>query len=350
MRIVLFISLVALFPLTACGVSAQTQTTVSNSTYRKAADYSRDTRGLSLIVYKDGKVVFEEYHNGHDAETPHLLASGTKSFVGVLLAAAIEDGLIKSFDERVSEVLTEWRSDPRKSRMTYRELLTLTGGLESGPIGRPPLYAAAAGFQSKFEPGTTFEYGPVPFQVFGEALRRKLQPKKECVKDYMERRIFDPIGLKYTRWTMQAGQPNLPSGAYLTAGEWLKFGKLLLNGGKWNGKQIIKKSLLEELTKGSKANPNYGMTFWLNRSGESNAKLAENRGRLGRLLGDREVNTTAISKRGFGDDLPRDIYVAAGAGNQRLYIIPSKNMVVVRQARQARFDDGEFLRLLLGTK
>ena len=350
MRRVFVVALLSLLSLTACGVAAQSRPSNADSPYRKAADYSSETRGLSLIVYKDGKVVFEEYHNGHSADAPHLLASGTKSFVGVMLAAAIEDGLIKGFDERVSETLTEWRSDPRKSRITYRELLTLTGGLDSGPIGRPPSYAEAAGFDSKFEPGKTFEYGPVPFQVFGEALRRKLEPKKESVMDYMERRIFDPIGMKYARWTMQAGQPNLPSGASLTAGEWLKFGKLLLDGGKWNGKQVIKKGLLDELTKGSKANPNYGITFWLNRSGENNANVAENRGRLGRLLGDREANTTAISKRGFGDDLPRDIYVAAGAGNQRLYIIPSEKMVVVRQARQGRFDDGEFLRLLLGKK
>ena len=113
-----------------------------------------------------------------------MLASGTKSFAGVMLAAAIEDKLVSGFDEKVSDTITEWRSDPRKRRITVRQLLSLTGGVEVGPNGRPPAYSAAVGFPSRYEPGETFEYGPVPFQAFGELMRRKLAPRNESVAGY----------------------------------------------------------------------------------------------------------------------------------------------------------------------
>jgi CubicO group peptidase (beta-lactamase class C family) len=321
--------------------------------YRLAADYSRNYRGLSVLVIKGDRVVFEEYQNGFTASDSHQLASGTKSFSGVMLAAAIEDKLIKNFDERVSETITEWKIDPRKAKITVRQLLSLTGGLDSGSNGRPPVYSEAVNFSAKYDAGAMFEYGPVPFQVFGELMRRKLAAKKETPLDYLKRRIFQPINLNVANWTHQLGQPNIPSGAFLTAREWAKFGQFLKNGGKWNGRQIVSKKLLQELFVGSNTNPNYGLTFWLNRTDNGTARVAEKtNGRnqeLQDLLGI-EPETTRISKEGIGASLPKDLYMAAGAGKQRLYVIPSMDLVIVRQGRQSRFDDAEFLERLINGK
>lgn len=333
------------------GCSAQAQKASGpRSNYQLAADYSAEARGLSVVVMKGDKILFEEYQNGHTTNTPHLLASGTKSFSGVMLAAAVDDGLIKSFDEKVSDTITEWKGDPRREKITLRQLLSLTSGIDVGQNLRPPAYSSAVKSTSRYEPGEKFQYGPAPFQIFGEVMRRKLAPKNETVMDYLKRRIFDPIGLKTDRWTLQEGQPNLPSGAFLTAREWIKFGQMLRDGGKWNGKQIITKSLLDELSKGSKANPNYGLTFWLNRSHSGKADVVDTAGRLRNIMGDEDVGTTAISKHGIEKQLPNDLYMAAGAANQRLYIIPSLDMVVVRQGRMTRYDDRRFLDLLLTGK
>ncbi len=340
----------SLLAFSACSANAQKPSTSTKSNYQLAAEYSAEARGLSVVVLQADKVVFEEYQNGHSADTPHLLASGTKSFSGVMLAAAIDDGLIKGFDEKVSETITEWKGDPQRSKITLRQLLSLTSGIDAGQNLRPPSYSSAAKNMSRFEPGEKFQYGPAPFQIFGEVMRRKLAAKNESVMDYLKRRIFDPIGLKADRWTIQDGQPNLPSGAYLTAREWLKFGQLLKDGGKWNGKQIVKKSLLEELSKGSKANPNYGLTFWLNRSHSGQADIVENSGRLRNIMGDEDTGTTAMSKNGIDKNIANDLYMAAGAANQRLYIIPSLDMVIVRQGRMTKFDDRKFLTLLLTGK
>ncbi|MBS1794208.1 MAG: serine hydrolase [Acidobacteria bacterium] len=316
-----------------CGVRAQNSKKPSEQDcYKLAAEYSAANRGVSVLVMKGDKIVFEDYENGHTMDQAWFLASGTKSFSGVMLAAAIEDKLIAGFDEKVADTITEWKTDKQKSEITLRQLLSLTSGLESGQIGRVPDYRDAIGFSSRFAPGTHFAYGPVPFQIFGEVMRRKLEPKKETVMEYLKRRILDPIGLKVFFWRMSGGNPMLPQGASLTAREWVKFGLFLKNGGKWNGKQLVAKKLLAELTVGSQANPAYGITFWLNHAGKNPMGMP----------------TEMRVETDNGKEV-EDLYMAAGAGNQRLYIIPSKDLVVVRQANFGEYDDREFLgRLLFG--
>ena len=348
-----FLLAITLTLITPALAQTNAQTASEPWHYQLAADYSAQYRGLSLLVMKDGKVVFEQYHNNHTADTPHMLASGTKSFSGIMVVAAMEDGLLK-LDERVSDTITEWKADPQKSKITIRQLLSLTSGLDVGTNGRPPTYAEAIKFGMTYEPGTTFEYGPVPFQVFGEVMRRKLAEKKETPLDYLKRRILNPIGLEVASWAHQNGQPNMPSGAFLTAREWAKFGQFIYQGGKWAGKQIVSKKLLDVCFVGTKANPNYGLTFWLNRSSDGSANIpVKSNGRNQRLqdtLGI-EPETTRISQEGVGAKLPNDIVMAAGAGKQRLYVIASQGLVIVRQGRQSRFDDREFLsKLLLDAK
>ena len=345
----LLVTLIILAQLSYAGVPARTPAQGEQESYRLASEYSARHRGLSVLVIKGGKVVFEQYQNGHTAETAHLLASGTKSFSGVMAVAAVEDGLLK-LDDRVSDTITEWRGDKQKSRITIRQLLTLTSGIDTGDNGRPPAYAEAIKLGMRHEPGTTFEYGPVPFQVFGEFMRRKLEAKGETPLAYLKRRVFGPIGLEVALWRHQGGQPNLPSGAFLTAREWAKFGRFILNRGKWDGKQIISAKLMAECFEGTKANPNYGLTFWLNRSQDGSANVAAKTGGFNRRLQevmDRDPETTQMSKQGLGRELPNDIVMAAGAGKQRLYIIPSLDMVIVRQGQQSPFDDREFLSHLL---
>ena len=76
----------------------------------------------------DGQIIFEQYDNGGARERPHRLASGAKSFDAAAAVAAVQDGFIK-LDDRASENIPEWRDDPQKSTITYRQLLNMTSGL-----------------------------------------------------------------------------------------------------------------------------------------------------------------------------------------------------------------------------
>ena len=313
----LAVSFLALALVTTGSAQAQPEPAgnSSPSRFQPAAEYLRSCNGHALLVYRDGQLVFEDYFNGHTRDQPHRLASGTKSFVGVLAVMAVEDGLLK-LDEKVSDTLTEWQADARKSQITIRQLLTLTSGIAGGETGDVPSYREAVRVaQAKFPPGEKFQYGPIPFQCFGELLRRKLEPRKETVQAYLHRRLLDPIGLKPSSWRKDAdGNSNLPSGALLTAREWAKFGQLVLNKGSWEGRQLVSEKLLVECFQGTKAHPTYGLTFWLNAT----------------------------------DERPRDLVMAAGAGKQKLYLIPSQRLLIVQFAEATRrFQERELLRLVM---
>src|SRR5262245_42491036 len=81
--------------------------------FDEAADYSAQHHGLAVVVMIDGKIAFERYDNGETADTPVHIASATKSFWGPAIVAMMDDGIIKSFDENISDTITEWKSDPQ---------------------------------------------------------------------------------------------------------------------------------------------------------------------------------------------------------------------------------------------
>lgn len=315
--------------------------------YAKAAAYSTARKGISFLVMKDGKVVYEQYAAPKVATTPTRIASGTKSFSCALLVSAIQDGLVSGFDEKVSRTIEEWQGDPAKKDITLRQLLNLTSGIPGGKIGSVPTYAEAITTLANATPGTKFQYGPLPFQIFGEVMERKLSLRQydpiargQGPLGYLTQKVLDPIGLIVGDWRRgKDGNPNMPSGAFLTAREWIKYGELVKNGGAYGGEQILKGDLFDECLKGSSANPGYGVTFWLNAAIPAGFNPAD-------IEGVRTAKDTV--SRFLSDDAPSDLFMAAGAGNQRLYVIPSWNMVIVRQSTGGEYSDNDFFKALLG--
>lgn len=304
-----------------------------SANFAAAAAYSAERRGVSFVVMHAGRIVFEDYPNEGGADRGWELASGTKSFTGVIAAAAVQDRLL-TWDERVSETLNEWRDDAQKRRITIRHLLSLTSGIGGGPIARPPTYADAIASPSVAAPGEQFAYGPTPFQIFGEIMRRKLDGDP---LDYLQRRLLDPIGVRPTHWRRGAdGNPHMPSGAGFTARDWAAFGQFVLE----EGRGRVNAHALRQCFEPSRANPGYGLSWWLLRPGLVPP---------GRRAG---LEIDATLEQRFGP-----IRMAAGAGDQRLYLVPERQMVIARQAsgilRALRrrggtgWSDGEFLRLVL---
>ncbi len=329
------LSVVMLLQLLSTPAEAQRSDTTA---FRRAAEYSKAERGDAVLVMIDGRIVFEDYPNNGSPARTHLLASGTKSFVGVMAAAALQDSLL-AWDEPVSQTLPEWASDPERATITIRQLLSLTSGIEGGPQLNPPSYAEAVTAQLTAAPGTKFQYGPNAFQIFGEVMKRKLKARGgETVGAYLQRRVLGPLEIKTGFWRgMPQGEPQLPHGAYLTAREWAKVGEFIRLNGMWKGQQLIPAEFLTELFKGSAANPAYGLTWWLNVEPWPSMKT--------------EI---AQLQRNFGgmEKVPglEGMVTAAGAFKQRLYVIPSRRMVVVRYGNSVgpQFEDARFLALLTG--
>ena len=301
---------------------------------RAATKYSRQAAGHAVLIMINGETVYESYHNGWSGEAAHRLASGTKSFAGVTAAVAAAEGLLR-FDEKVSDTITEWKVDPRLSRVTVRQLLSLTSGMDPGENAAVLPYREAIETPAKHAPGSKFEYGPNPFQVFGELMRRKLGGGDASALEYLESKVFGPIGLEIGQWRRTSnGDPHIPSGAFLTAREWAKFGELLRNDRTWDSTQIVDKDLLQELLVGSRANPRYGMTLWLNIQGGVGA---------GSNAAARTTTPTVDPSK------VDDLFMAAGAGKQRLYVIPTLGLTIVRfgESTGKQFRDDAFLEHLL---
>lgn len=215
----------------------------------------------ALVVLHGSEIVEERYAGGWDVERPHALYSGTKSFWGVL-AVMLEAGGLLALDEPVAASLPTWAADARKSRVTLRQLLSLTSGIGFGGLGSAvPTFERAAAVELKDDPGTRFTYGGIPLQVFGAVLAHKLgrAPHEE-----LRARILEPIGLQVGRWrTLSDGTQPLPTGAFLAAREWLKYGRLMRDHGRWNGLQLVAADVLAPCFSGSQANARYGLGWWL---------------------------------------------------------------------------------------
>ncbi len=311
--------------------------------FQTAAEYSRSQKGVAVLVMRKCEVVFEDSAPGWE-EKPHLLASGTKSFAGVMAACAVQDGLL-SLDEKVADTLTEWQADERKAGVTIRQLLSLSSGIDGGDNGSVPSYQRAIELAvAQAAPGERFSYGPIPFQCFGEVMRRKLTAKTESVEGYLRRRVLDPIGMKVGFWRKDvAGNLHLPAGAFLTAREWVKFGELVRQRGVWRGKSIVAAEALAECFRPAAANPAYGLTFWLLGGDASSAAVADG------LRVAPKAQRESEERRRLRFQPPRDTVAAMGKGKQRCYIIPSLEMVIVRLGDSVgrEFSDNEFLAKLL---
>src|SRR5438045_6666802 len=207
----------------------------------QAAKYSESKRGVSMLVMQNGRPIFEHYANGGSADGRWPIFSGTKSFWGIAALAAVHDALFK-LDDPVSRTITEWKSDPRKSQITIRQLLNQTDGVEGASrLQRPSIRdrnTMAIRLPLAAEPGSAFIYGPSHLQIFSELLRRKLNGRTTTA--YIEGRVLNRLGLGRINYKKDAHGNTLPAtGFELTACEWAKLGELGLGRGHDSGRLLV---------------------------------------------------------------------------------------------------------------
>src|SRR6266480_1755878 len=284
----------------------------------RAAKYSESRRGVSILVMQNGRTIFEHYANGGSASGRWPIFSGTKSFWGIAALAAAHDGLFR-LDDLVSDTITEWKSDPRKSRITIRQLLSQTDGVEGASrLQRASIRdrnAMAIRLPTVAEPGAAFIYGPSHLQIFSELLRRKLKGRSSIA--YFEEHVSNRLGLHRLNYKKDSrGNPLPATGFELTAREWARLGELVLGNGNYHGRQIVPAALAREAD----------MERMLDLPWQS-------------------VQWTGVC---ICNDAPADMVVALGSGYQRLFVIPSLKAIIVRQGSNAKFSDAHFLRLVLG--
>lgn len=308
---------------------------VSPATVRLAANYSASQGGKSFLAIQRGQVLLEK-----NAGEPRKIYSGTKAFWNLAALAAAEEGLL-SLDEPVATTIPAWRNDPRKARVTIRQLLDFSSGLEpvfylhnNDPGDRDRI---AIGAPLVAPPGSAFIYGPSSLQVFHEVLKQKLHG--ESPTRYLERRVLTPLGLGSQRYLADsAGNPLLAAGWLLSARQWARLGQLVLA----NGAPVVAPTSLAQSWRGSPANRAFSLGWWNNRSAPGGHEF-DIEDMLIPKWSRQNWSGTVLCK-----DAPSDLVACIGSGYQRLYVIPSLGLVVVRQSSGGRFSDARFLRILLG--
>ena len=270
----------------------------------EAVQYHERFKPQALIVERGGRVLHESYSGGFAASDAHPLFSGTKSFWGIAAVCAEREGLL-SLDEPVAQTVESWRGEAWKARVTLRMLLQLVAGVPFGGLGSAvPVYEKALAAELRQEPGSVFTYGGIPLQIFGAVFAQKLAALGMTPHEFLEQRLLRPNDIAVAKWrTLADGTRPLPTGAFLTARNWLAFGRYVLRNA----------AGYAECFRGSAANPRYGLCWWL-----------------------------AFPKS------PSDLVYASGSGGQALYVIPSLDLVAVRFAGGGSFNHEAFVKRLCG--
>ncbi|MCC6156685.1 MAG: serine hydrolase [Deltaproteobacteria bacterium] len=205
---------------------------------------------LALLVLHHDKLVYERYFNGHSRKERSMSFSMAKSFTSILLGQAIADGKI-ALDEPVTERVPEL-AERGFDRVRLAHLLQMTGGTNyrenDWPTGRHPhfyytehLAPALLRLRVVDEPGTAWRYRSGETQLLGLALSRALAP--ETITSYMDRRLWMPLGMESEGyWSLDSDEGGLEKVFCCLAArarDFLKFGRLMLRQGDWQGTQLV---------------------------------------------------------------------------------------------------------------
>lgn len=230
---------------------------------------AQEHRALNIIVKKDGEVTFRADYDGEIRRNQY---SATKSFTSAAVGIAAGEGLL-SLDERLVDAFADdLPADISENleKATVRDLLTMCLGHDKGYLmggDRPFLketdwvrYCLAQPFD--YEPDTHFQYNNAGPYLAGVLVQRRAG----CTLDkYLTPRLFQPLGIIAPTWEIDpVGYSFGAGGLFLCVSELLRFGELLLAGGRWNGKQIIPADYVAEATCKQVENggDGYGYLFW----------------------------------------------------------------------------------------
>ncbi|MFC1997780.1 serine hydrolase domain-containing protein [Chloroflexota bacterium] len=285
----------------------------------------------SILIVKDGKLVFEEYFSGYTwdyndpqfrgeltdygIDTIHNLASVTKSVTSVVFGIAIEQGYIQDVDQKVFSYFPEYASlsDEGKDEMTLAHLLTMSSGLEWNEMALP--YSDSENDLVKLfnvpnpiayilakplvhEPGTSWYYNGGNTNLLGEVIRETTGMRMD---DFAEKYLFGPLGITDYAWDfINPDMIHASGNLKLRPRDMAKLGQLFLNKGTWKGQRIVSEEWIDQSTTGTLPPTwfdGYGYQWW--------------------LMIYRSGSTTIGS------------YFAAGWGGQRIVVFPRLDMVVV---------------------
>ena len=310
---------------------------------QEVIEYAERTESHALLVQHRGALVLERYWNGFGPDSRFDTASMHKTVLAMLLGLAIEDGHIDSLDDPVGRYISEW-SDDARGAITLRQLATMSSGLKveafrPSPFSRgmrlvlgTDIENLALELPAEGPPDEDFQYINFNSQILGIALARAVGQR---YADYLSARLWQPMGAPDAAVWLDREDGTARTFCCLLANApaWLQVGALLLDDGEVDGRRTLPDGWVAEMKNSSTANPNYGLQLWL-------GSPADGVRRYNRLSG--------LEAKHSEPYLAPDVVFLDGVGGQRVYVIPSAELVIVRIGEPAMdWDDAVLPNALL---
>lgn len=264
--------------------------------------FLEEKNSKSFIVLHNGKIVIERYMNGHTETSPWYWASAGKTLTSTITGIAQDQGLI-NINNKVSDYLwTGWTSLPtnKEDLITCKNLLNMTSGLDDG-LGDD---LSVANLQYVADANSRWAY----HNVYVKLQEVISQASNETWDSYFESRLKSKIGMTGA-WIAN----NNLNVFWSKSRSMARFGLMISAKGKWNSEQIVSENFLNSAISSQPINDAYGYLWWLN--GKESFHLPQSQFEFsGQLI----------------ENAPSDMYCALGKNDQKIYIVPNKNIVIIR--------------------
>ncbi len=320
---------------------------LSDQGIRDLVAYAEELDSFSLIVHHGESIQLETYWREFGPDDVTETYSMAKSVLGLMVGFAVEEGAIASVDDPVTMYVPEWSGTSRET-ITVRHLLQMASGLEhhrfdfslmQNPYNKairlfigPSMENAILRFDVTTEPGTEFTYNSANSQLLMLILQRATN---RAYAEYISEKLWRPLGAKPARLWMdrEGGMPKGYSFFQARPRDWLRIGLAIKNNGVVGGRQVIPADWLTQLTTPSPNNPKYGFQTWI-----GSPHVPERFYNRNTPFGVKQADPFLVD----------DVLFFDGGGGQRVYVIPSADLVIVRTGMPSpAWDDGVIPNIVL---
>jgi CubicO group peptidase (beta-lactamase class C family) len=310
-------------------LAAETERTVDPAALAKARDYARSKDSYGFVVWQGGKLQEASYWQGFDRNRLIASKSMAKMIGGLVIGRAIKQGFIKSVDQPVSDFITEWKGTP-KAKSTIRHFLQNSSGISRFDysnnlpwsqtmreyIGEHHDELLIAETEFQYEPGTEYDYSMITSDMLAIVVERAT---KQRYADYVGKNLLTPIGAQ--GGTVYINRPGglAHSGCcmMLPAESFIRMGVLMAQDGMWDGQRILPVGWIRATITPSPANPKWGLHMWIGEPYQQRVRFFPERSQPIGILHSEPYAA-------------KDLFLWDGSGNQAMWIVPSKNLVVLR--------------------
>ena len=282
-----------------------------------AFQYGARLGTTTMRVYRHGCLAAKSALDPVTAFVPQVLFSGSKSILSLAVGRAVTLGFLK-LDDPIGQYLPE--ADAAHGALTVRQLLNQTSGLqlvvadEAAALTTDPVaYTLALPFW--YQPGTEFMYAQNTLTTLSRVLERATGMDYQA---FTQQELMARVGIPRNRWVAlrdRSANTFVWGGLLLRPDDEARLGHLMLHQGKWGTEQLISTSYMSQATTGTTANPGYGFLLWLNSGDHYKA------GSIGRPI---------LVEQPLLPGSPHDTFGAMGAFGQMTVVVPSRDLVFVR--------------------